>query len=63
MEYEHAILNRNLEPSPTYKTIGCSAFVKGIRSLDVSDVTMNQSVIPLVPDACFIKQFCRISLI
>lgn len=48
MEYEHVILYRNTEPSPTHTTTDSSAFVNIILSLDVSDVTMNQSMISLV---------------
>lgn len=55
MEYEHVISYRNLEPSPTYKTIDYSAFVKKSLMLDVSDVTVNPSMIALVHAVCFIK--------
>lgn len=63
MEYEHVIQYRNIEPSPTHKTKDCSAFVKIIPCLDMSDVTINLSIISLVQATYFIKHVCKNSLI
>lgn len=63
MEYEHDIPYRNLKPNPTHQTKAYSTFVKKSLTLDVSDVTANQSMISLVHAARYIKPFRSISII